>query len=82
MAWVRWRGVHRFAVDRDPANLCRGARCLAAGRLARLGIEIDPAAAAYPLLQLTLAQVAPILPYLLLVLVMLLRPRGLLGVRD
>ncbi|WP_061537151.1 branched-chain amino acid ABC transporter permease [Collimonas arenae] len=52
------------------------------GGLARLGIEIDPAAAAYPLLQLTLAQVAPILPYLLLVLVMLLRPRGLLGVRD
>ncbi|MFJ2988747.1 branched-chain amino acid ABC transporter permease [Collimonas sp. NPDC087041] len=52
------------------------------GGLARLGIDVDPAAAAYPLLQLTLAQVAPILPYLLLVLVMLLRPRGLLGVRD
>jgi branched-chain amino acid transport system permease protein len=52
------------------------------GGLARLGIEVDASAAAYPLLQLTLAQVAPILPYLLLVLVMLLRPRGLLGVRD
>jgi len=35
-----------------------------------------------PLLRLTLAQVAPILPYLLLVVVLIVRPRGLFGTRD
>ncbi len=37
---------------------------------------------AYPLMKLTLAQVAPILPYLLLVLILIFRPRGLFGTRD
>jgi branched-chain amino acid transport system permease protein len=37
---------------------------------------------AFPLMKLTLAQVAPILPYLLLVLILILRPRGLFGTRD
>ncbi|AIY41407.1 High-affinity branched-chain amino acid transport system permease protein LivH [Collimonas arenae] len=50
--------------------------------LARWGIQVSPEAIGYPLLRLTLAQVAPVFPYLLLVLVMLLRPRGLLGRRD
>jgi len=35
-----------------------------------------------PLLRLTLAQVAPILPYLLLVVMLVLRPRGLFGTRE
>jgi branched-chain amino acid transport system permease protein len=33
-------------------------------------------------LRLTLSQVAPILPYLLLVLILIFRPRGLLGTRE
>jgi branched-chain amino acid transport system permease protein len=33
-------------------------------------------------LRLTISQVAPVLPYLLLVLVLIFRPRGLLGTRD
>ena len=36
----------------------------------------------YPLLKLTLAQVAPILPYLLMVLILIFRPKGLLGTRE
>jgi branched-chain amino acid transport system permease protein len=36
----------------------------------------------YPLMKLTLAQVAPILPYLLLVLILIFRPRGLFGTRE
>ena len=32
--------------------------------------------------KLTLAQIAPILPYLLLVLILIFRPKGLLGTRD
>ena len=33
-------------------------------------------------MKLTLAQVAPILPYLLLVLILIFRPRGLFGTRE
>jgi len=33
-------------------------------------------------MKLTLAQVAPILPYVLLVLILIFRPRGLFGTRD
>jgi branched-chain amino acid transport system permease protein len=36
----------------------------------------------YPLLKLTISQVAPILPYLLLVLMLIFRPKGLLGTRE
>ncbi|AMP05455.1 branched-chain amino acid ABC transporter permease [Collimonas pratensis] len=50
--------------------------------LAHWGVQLGPDVVGYSLLRLTLAQVAPVLPYLLLVLVMLLRPRGLFGVRD
>ncbi|MGE4050973.1 MAG: branched-chain amino acid ABC transporter permease, partial [Piscinibacter sp.] len=32
--------------------------------------------------KITLAQTAPILPYLLLVLILIFRPRGLLGSRE
>ncbi len=52
------------------------------GPLARLGVQVAPGDAAYRLLSLTLAEVAPILPYVLLVLVLILRPRGLLGTRE
>ena len=47
-----------------------------------IGWTVSADSAAYPLMKLTLAQVAPILPYLLLVLVLIVRPRGLFGTRD
>lgn len=47
-----------------------------------LGLQISAAAANNWLLKLTVSQVAPILPYLLLVLILILRPRGLLGTRE
>ena len=47
-----------------------------------VGWAVSPDSLAYPLMKLTLAQVAPILPYLLLVLILILRPRGLFGTRD
>ena len=52
------------------------------GPLTRAGIQITPEAPAYRLLSLTLAEIAPILPYLLLVLVLIFRPKGLLGMRE
>jgi branched-chain amino acid transport system permease protein len=36
----------------------------------------------YPILSLTLSQVAPMLPYLLLVLILIFRPKGLMGTRE
>lgn len=53
-----------------------------ASQLARLGVAVEPDSVLAPLLRLTPAQLAPVLPYLLLVLVLLLRPRGLLGRRE
>jgi branched-chain amino acid transport system permease protein len=47
-----------------------------------VGWTVSPDSPAYPLMKLTLAQVAPILPYLLLVLILIFRPRGLFGTRD
>jgi len=34
------------------------------------------------MLQLSVSQAAPVLPYLFLVLILIFRPRGLLGKRD
>jgi branched-chain amino acid transport system permease protein len=48
----------------------------------RVGWAVPADSIAFPLMKLTLAQVAPILPYLLLVLILILRPRGLFGTRD
>ena len=53
-----------------------------ASGLANFGITVPPTNYAYPVLSLTLSQVAPVLPYLLLVLVLIFRPRGLMGTRE
>jgi branched-chain amino acid transport system permease protein len=50
--------------------------------LESLGWRLAPDAALYPVLKLTLSQVAPVLPYLLLVLILIVRPKGLLGTRE
>ena len=50
--------------------------------LRALGVELGSALAGNTLMKLTLAQVAPILPYLLLVLILIFRPRGLMGTRE
>ena len=52
------------------------------GALGALGVALPATAAGNSLLKLTLSQVAPILPYLLLVLMLIFRPRGLMGTRE
>ncbi|ROR48047.1 branched-chain amino acid ABC transporter permease [Diaphorobacter sp. C33] len=49
---------------------------------ARLGIQVTEQTFGYPLFKLTISQVAPILPYLFLVLILIFRPKGLLGTRE
>ena len=53
-----------------------------ADMLSALGMSLSTAYSENALLHLQLAQIAPILPYLLLVLVLIFRPRGLLGARE
>ena len=53
-----------------------------AGLLASLGLMDGSVGISHPLLELTLARAAPILPYLLLVLMLVLRPLGLMGRRE
>ena len=50
--------------------------------LQAMGVAVSEATWGWPLLQLTVAQVAPILPYLFLVLMLIFRPKGLLGTRE
>jgi branched-chain amino acid transport system permease protein len=47
-----------------------------------MGGQVGPETFGWPLLRITLAQAAPILPYLLLVLILIFRPKGLLGTRE
>jgi branched-chain amino acid transport system permease protein len=47
-----------------------------------IGLHVTPETFGFPLLSLTLSQVAPILPYLFLVLILIFRPKGLLGTRE
>jgi branched-chain amino acid transport system permease protein len=53
-----------------------------ASTLTALGVALSPAWAGNTLMKLTLSQVAPILPYLFLVLILIFRPKGLLGTRE
>ncbi|MEK8045866.1 branched-chain amino acid ABC transporter permease [Ideonella sp. LYT19W] len=48
----------------------------------RFGGQVGAGTPGWPVLRITLAQAAPILPYLLLVLILIFRPKGLLGTRE
>lgn len=52
------------------------------GAFALLGLPLGQGLAGSSLFRLTIAQVAPILPYLMLVLILIFRPRGLMGTRE
>jgi branched-chain amino acid transport system permease protein len=47
-----------------------------------LGVILTPDTLGYTLWKLKISQVAPILPYLFLVLILIFRPKGLLGKRE
>ena len=50
--------------------------------LVGLGVPASASTALHDVWKVTVAQVAPILPYLLLVLVLMVRPAGLFGTRE
>jgi branched-chain amino acid transport system permease protein len=65
--------LQTFAVAMDASLL---------SALQTLGIMLTPSTFGYAVLKLKLSQVAPILPYLFLVLMLIFRPKGLLGKRE
>ena len=52
------------------------------GLLAHLGVTLTPESGWYQLLSISVAQAAPVLPYLLMVLMLIVRPTGLMGTRE
>ena len=48
----------------------------------QLGVSVSAATKENSLMKLTVSQIAPILPYLFLVLILIFRPKGLLGTRE
>jgi len=52
------------------------------GTLAAVGVPVASGGALHDLWKVTIAQVAPILPYVLLVLMLIVRPTGLFGTRE
>jgi len=65
--------IQTFAVGTDSSLL---------GAASAVGLDITPQTFGYALWKLKISQVAPILPYLFLVLMLIFRPRGLLGTRE
>jgi branched-chain amino acid transport system permease protein len=65
--------VQTFAVSLNisPADVFRA-----------LGVSFDPGPLLADIWNVTVAQVAPIIPYLLLVIMLIIRPTGILGTRD
>lgn len=53
-----------------------------ASALTSMGHAVNESTFGWPVLRLTVSQVAPILPYLFLVLILIFRPKGLLGTRG
>ena len=65
--------IQTFAVGVDASLL---------GTFNAFGAALGPETPGYVLWRLKISQIAPILPYLFLVLVLIFRPRGLLGTRE
>jgi branched-chain amino acid transport system permease protein len=65
--------IQTFAVGVDASLM---------GAVQTVGVNVTPETFGYPLWKLKISQIAPILPYLFLVLILIFRPKGLLGTRE
>lgn len=50
--------------------------------LSQMGVAVTEETLGYTILTLSISQAAPIMPYLLMILILIFRPRGLMGKRD
>jgi branched-chain amino acid transport system permease protein len=65
--------IESFAVGRDRSF---------SDFLAWVGMQVTPESFGYALWSVKISQVAAIIPYLLLVLILIFRPKGLFGTRE
>jgi branched-chain amino acid transport system permease protein len=65
--------IQTFAVGVDSSLM---------GLAGMLGLHVTPATLGYALWKLKISTIAPILPYMFLVLMLIFRPKGLLGTRE
>jgi branched-chain amino acid transport system permease protein len=65
--------IQTFAVGIDASLM---------GAANAMGAQITPETFGYALWKLKISQIAPILPYMFLVLILIFRPKGLLGTRE
>jgi branched-chain amino acid transport system permease protein len=65
--------VQTFAVAIDSSLM---------GAAQMLGATVTPQTFGYAVLKLKISQIAPIMPYLFLILILIFRPKGLLGTRE
>jgi branched-chain amino acid transport system permease protein len=65
--------IQTFAVGIDSSLL---------GAATSVGLDVTPQTFGYALWKLKISQIAPILPYMFLVLILIFRPKGLLGTRE
>jgi branched-chain amino acid transport system permease protein len=65
--------IQTFAVGIDSSLI---------GAASSVGLDITPETFGFALWKLKISQIAPILPYLFLVLMLIFRPKGLLGTRE
>ena len=65
--------IQTFAVGIDSSVI---------GAAAVAGVSITPETFGYALWKLKISQIAPIMPYLFLVLILIFRPKGLMGTRE
>ena len=65
--------IQTFAVGVDSSLM---------GLAGMLGLSVTPATLGYALWKLKISTIAPILPYMFLVLMLIFRPKGLLGTRE
>jgi branched-chain amino acid transport system permease protein len=49
---------------------------------AKIGVRVPPNSSWHGLWSITISQTAPVMPYLLMVLMLIVRPRGLMGTRE
>ncbi len=50
--------------------------------LEKIGVSVSPDSSWHGLWSITISQTAPVMPYLLMVLMLIVRPRGLMGTRE
>ena len=79
---ITGRLLHRLDPDGDGADLLRRGRLVLGDLLRPLGIALADSNLLGEILTIPVSRIGPLVPYALLILILVLRPRGLMGTRE